>query len=235
MARAVARPQDVLLGYEPGRFEGEDAAYPFEITGGAFPELEGEPDDYYDDFSSALQDYLAVWGGGGRGLYGGRGADPAAVVWGADFLSDGESEDGERPGGGAAAEGPPSPAAPAEDGGLSAHVVDTPPPGEGRGAGASERGRPLPEAPAGDGDLSAHVVDAPSPEEGPETGPGGRADLSAHVVDAPFPEGDGAETGSDDGADLSAHVVDAGSPGGGPGAEPPESGAGAPPPDGDGP
>ena len=200
MARAVARPQDVLLGYEPGRFEGEDAAYPFEITGGAFPELEGEPDDYYDDFSSALQDYLAVWGGGGRGLYGGRGADPAAVVWGADFLSDGESEDGERPGGGAAAEGPPSPA-----------------------------------APAGDGDLSAHVVDAPSPEEGPETGPGGRADLSAHVVDAPFPEGDGAETGSDDGADLSAHVVDAGSPGGGPGAEPPESGAGAPPPDGDGP
>ena len=219
MAGAVARPQDVLLAYQPGRFEGEDdQAYPFEIQGGAsyYHELSGEPDDHYDDFSDALRGYLAAYGDGdytgGRGLYGGRGADPSALVMGVDFSDDSASSGGEEAPAGA---GEGAPAGDGEGGpGLLAHVVPT----------SSEPGVGEPllahvvAVPGSEESLAAHAVEAPE-------GPGG---LGPHIVAAPPAPPAAVEGDEEPPRDISAPSATAA-----PGA-PPGDGHGAAPPESDG-
>jgi hypothetical protein len=203
MAGAVARPQDVLLAYQPGRFEGEDEqAYPFEITGGApYSELSGEPDEHYDDFSEALRGYLAAYGDGdymgGRGLYGGRGADPSALVLGVDFEGDSASSEG----GGDGDDG---------DGDAGDHPKDAP--------GLLAHVVPVSEDPEADEPLLTHAVAAPGSEESLEAhdveAPGAPGDLGAHIVASPPPaplaatEGEKAPAAAESGSEAPAPAAE---------------------------
>lgn len=84
MARALATPTDVLLGYDPGLVTRGDQAAPLEVRRVSFAEMTGGADTQYEDFMSGLRDFVAArasFGGAARG-----GADPSALVFGVDFV-----------------------------------------------------------------------------------------------------------------------------------------------------
>lgn len=93
MANAFAEPDKILLAYDSGLVTMGDQAHPLELrnerVGGAYSELSGDADTYYEDFTSGLREYVATRGAAdGGGFFGGRGADPSALVLGVDFIED---------------------------------------------------------------------------------------------------------------------------------------------------
>jgi len=107
MAHAVARPEDILVAYDPDTVSVGNQADPLEVHGGrrAFREMTGGADTYHEDFTSGLRDFVtarAAAGGdaatGGStlvgGWFGGAGADPSALVMGLDWLADGDDSTG---------------------------------------------------------------------------------------------------------------------------------------------
>jgi hypothetical protein len=108
MAHAVARPEDILLAYNPDTVSIGNQASPLEVHGGrrSFHEMTGGADTYHEDFTSGLRDFVtarAAASGGGTdsldrgstligGWFGGAGADPSALVMGLDWLADNGDE-----------------------------------------------------------------------------------------------------------------------------------------------
>ena len=166
MAQALARPEDILVAYDPVTVSVGNQADPLEVHGGrrAFREMTGGADTYHEDFTSGLRDFVAARQAAGGfddttggsthvgGWFGGAGADPSALVVGLDWLAeyhgadngagydtekDGEDDDD-------------------DDGGLLSHVVS---------AGSTVKRSPEP------GPLSAFIVptgDADPPADGLE-------------------------------------------------------------------
>jgi hypothetical protein len=167
MAHALARPEDILVAYDPDTVSVGNQADPLEVHGGrgAFREMTGGADTYHEDFTSGLRDFVAARQAAGGfddptggstlvgGWFGGAGADPSALVVGLDWLAENRGDD-------SAAEDSGGEGSAAEDGddegGLLSHVVSAPPPV-----------RRSPEM----GDLSAFILstgDADRPADGLE-------------------------------------------------------------------
>lgn len=135
MAFSVARPLDIMVGYDPGVVSLRDQAHPLEVRSPAgYPEMTGGADTYYEDFTSGLRDFVAARAGAAEaadgptlvgGWFGGGGADPSALVLGVDWLADeGLADEGP------ADEAPPDRASAPNDGGLLSFVVDSSDTGE---------------------------------------------------------------------------------------------------------
>lgn len=117
---SVARPEDILVAYDPDGVTLGDQAAPLEVRGGSeakdpFPEMTGGADTYYADFTTGLRDFVAarqraapaalagIDGGDAAdsdptlvsGWFGGAGADPSAIVLGVDWLADTVTGDGD--------------------------------------------------------------------------------------------------------------------------------------------
>lgn len=141
MAFSVARPLDIMVGYDPGVVSLRDQAHPLEVQSPAgYPEMTGGADTYYEDFTSGLRDFVAARAGAAEaadgptlvgGWFGGGGADPSALVLGVDWLADeGLADEGPADEPQRSREAPPDRASAPNDGGLLSFVVDSSDTGE---------------------------------------------------------------------------------------------------------
>ncbi len=157
-ANATALPEELLVAYSPGVVTLGDQARPLEVVevggrngpAGGYPERTGGADEYYEDFTSGLRDYVTGLLAAGSadpgvngptlvgGWFGGGGADPSALVLDVDWFAPSggggttapDSDDG-----GAAPDSDDGGAAPDSDDGGAAPDSDEEEGGDGGSAG----------------------------------------------------------------------------------------------------
>ena len=87
MPYSVAKPEDILVAYDPDTVTNGDQASLLEVHRVPFKEMTGGADTYYSDFTAGLHEFVAARLGKTMTSFEG-GADPSAVVLGIDFAEE---------------------------------------------------------------------------------------------------------------------------------------------------